>query len=131
MTDTKNHTTGALHASLQGRRFTPHSRQELIEAVELAFDYRGDVTVELRTGEALSGYLFNRDVQAGGGWLEIFPAHNQEIRRLPYEDVVGIAFTGEDTASGKSWEQWVTKKESERQQEAARIAAEAHARGHL
>ncbi len=128
MTDTKNH-TGTVQPSLQGRRFTARSRQELIEAVDLAFDYRGDVTVELRTGEVLSGYLFNRDVH--GAWLEIFPANQDEIRRLSYDEVVAIAFTGEDTASGKSWEQWVAKKESERRQEAARIAAEARARGHL
>lgn len=102
-----------------------------MEAVELAFDYRGDVTVELHTGEALSGYLFNREVRDSGAWLELFPAHSQEIRRISYEEVAGIAFTGEDTASGKSWEQWVAKKESERRQEAARIAAEAHARGYL
>lgn len=131
MTDTKNHSAGGPPASLQGRLFSPRSRQELIEAVELAFDYRGDVTIELRTGESLCGYLFNRDATESGGWLEIFPAQSRETRRLSYDDVVRIAFTGEDTASGKSWEQWVAKKESERQQETARIAAEAHARGHL
>ncbi|ALA57165.1 hypothetical protein [Nitrospira moscoviensis] len=131
MTDTKNHTTAAPSGSLHGRVFTPRSPQELIEAIELAFDYRGDVTVELKTGEAVFGYLFNRAAQDGRCWMDLFPASNAGVRRIYYDEVASIAFSGEDTASGKSWEQWVAKKESERKLEAARIAAAAQARGHL
>ena len=36
-------------------------RTELAEAVEEAFDYRGDVTIELKTGERLEGYIFDRE----------------------------------------------------------------------
>ena len=46
MTDTKNHTATA-SGSLEGRVFRPTSQQDLAEAIELAFDYRGDVTLEL------------------------------------------------------------------------------------
>jgi hypothetical protein len=130
MTDTKNH-TAASDGSLHGRVFTPRSPQELVDAVELAFDYRGDVTIGLKTGEAVCGYLFNREVNGARSWLELFPASSADIRRLYYDEVATLAFSGEDTASGKSWEQWVMKKESERQLEAARVAAEAKARGHL
>ncbi len=42
-----------------------------------------------------------------------------------------IAFTGEDTANGKSWEEWVSKKESERRVEAAKVEADARSRGYL
>lgn len=131
MTDTNNHTTGKSSGSLQGRVFTPRSGQELIEAVELGFDYRGDVTITLRSGEVVCGYIFNRDVNEGPAWMDVFPASSNDIRRLYYDDVASIAFSGEDTATGKSWEQWVAKKESERKLEAARMAAEAQARGHL
>jgi transcriptional antiterminator Rof (Rho-off) len=131
MTDTKNHTAAAWGGSLQGRVFTPRSAQELADAIELAFDYRGDVTLELKSGEAICGYLFNRDVNDGRPWVELFPASSSGTRRLSYDEVATIAFSGEDTASGKSWEQWVAKKESERKLEAARIAADAKARGHL
>ena len=51
MTDTKNHTSGNGAGSLEGRIFQPASPAELAEAIELAFDYRGDVTIGLRTGE--------------------------------------------------------------------------------
>jgi hypothetical protein len=50
---------------------------------------------------------------------------------IPYCEVITIAFTGEDTATGKSWEAWIAKKESERQKDIDRAAAEAKSRGHL
>ena len=129
MTDTKNHTVAAA-GSLEGRLFRPASRAELAEAVELAFDYRGDVTLEL-SGETVVGYLFNRDAADPHPWIEVFPADNSTPRRIAYQDILSIAFTGEDTANGKSWEAWVSKKESERRMEAARVEADARTRGHL
>lgn len=130
MTDTKNHTASGL-GSLEGRLFRPASRAELAEAIELAFDYRGDVTVELASGESVVGYLFNRDAGGADPWIELFPADDPASRRIGYAQVVSLAFTGEDTATGKSWEAWVSKKESERRDDAARIEADARTRGHL
>ena len=130
MTDTKNHTvTGP--GSLEGRVFRPSSRAEIAEAVELAFDYRGDVTMALTTGESVVGYLFNRDAAEPDPWIEVFPADNPSPVRIPYAAIASLAFTGEDTANGKSWETWVSKKESERRAEAARVEADARTRGHL
>lgn len=131
MTDTKSHSAQGAMGSLQGRQFTPHSFAELAEAIELAFDYRGDVTVTLQSGQQLIGYLFNRTVKGQDSTLEIFPEGNSGVQSVRYSDVVSVAFSGEDTASGNSWENWVTKKESERKAEADRIAREAQARGHL
>lgn len=131
MTDTKNHSEQSGLGSLQGRQFAPHSFEELAEAIELAFDYRGDVTVTLRSGQPVVGYLFNRTARGSDSTLEIFPEGEAGVRVVRYGDVVSIAFSGEDTASGNSWENWVAKKESERKAEAARIANDARARGHL
>ena len=72
MTDTKNHSTAGVTGSPEGRVFQPGSFNELAEAVELAFDYRGDVTVSLKSGESISGYLFNRQVSGPDSYLEIF-----------------------------------------------------------
>ena len=130
MTDTKNHTAVAA-GSLEGRVFRPSSRSELAEAVELAFDYRGDVTIELTSGESVLGYLFNREATGSDPWIELFPADNPVPLRIPYAKIASLAFTGEDTANGKSWEAWVSKKESERRAEAARVEADARTRGHL
>jgi hypothetical protein len=130
MTDTKNHTVPG-SASLERRVFRPTSRAEVAEAVELAFDYRGDVTVDLTTGGSVVGYLFNRDADAPDPWIELFPADDPAPRRIAYANIASLAFTGEDTANGKSWEAWVSKKESDRRSEAARIEADARTRGHL
>lgn len=130
MTDTKNH-AAALTGSLEGRIFKPATPAETAEAIELAFDYRGDVTLTLKSGESVTGYLFNRQVVAGGSYLELFPSDSQDPRRIPYHDIVTIAFTGEDTANGKSWETWVSKKESERRAEAAKIEETARTQGYL
>ncbi len=99
--------------------------------MEIAFDYRGDVTLELVSGETITGYIFNRNDSASPPVLQLFPKDQPGTRAIPYADIVTIAFTGEDTASGNSWEAWVKKKESERKAEADRIKAEAQARGHL
>ena len=130
MTDTKNHTAGAA-GSLEGRVFRPASPSEIVEAVDLAFDYRGDVTLELTSGESIVGYLFNRQANGPDPSIELFPADNPAPRRISYKSIATIAFTGEDTANGKSWETWISKKDSERKAEVARVAADAQARGHL
>ena len=131
MTDTKSHSAQGTVSSLQGRQFVAHTFAELAEAIELAFDYRGDVTVTLRSGQPLTGYLFNRTVNGQDSTFEVFPEGDSGVQLIRYADVVSVAFSGEDTASGNSWEHWVAKKESERKVEADRIAKDARARGHL
>jgi len=128
MTDAKYHTPEV--GALEGRVFRPSTAEELAEAVELAFDYRGDVTLQLISEEQITGYIFNRSVNGPSSSLELFPASGGQ-RTIPYADIVSIAFTGEDTATGKSWETWVNKKESDRLAERDRVTADAQARGHL
>jgi hypothetical protein len=117
--------------SLEGRIFTPATHAELVEAVEQAFDYRGDVSLGLCSGETVEGYVSNRDVTAAEPYLAIFPLNESRARTIQYADIRTISFTGKDTASGKSWEAWVTKKHAQRQAEAERASADARARGHL
>jgi transcriptional antiterminator Rof (Rho-off) len=130
MTDSKDHTE-AIGGTLEGRAFMPNSTAEITEAVDLAFDYRGDVTLTLKSGESVVGYIFNRQVAASDSYLELFPAERPDALRISYRDIVTIAFTGEDTANGKSWEVWVTKKESERRAEAEKIEAAVRTQGYL
>jgi hypothetical protein len=117
--------------SLEGRLFRPASPAEATEAIELAFDYRGDVTIQLKSGVRVEGYVFNRNSKGPAPSLDLFPRDAPEVRSILYSDIESIAFTGKDTASGKSWEAWITKKESERRADIERVAADARARGHL
>jgi hypothetical protein len=116
--------------SLQGAVFTFQSEQDRLEGIDKAFDYRGDVTLTVR-GQTVEGYLFNRDASATPPRIEIFPKGSETAQIIPYADIEAIAFTGKDTADGKSWAAWVAKKDTERQAEAERIRAEALAQGHL
>ena len=118
------------HASLEGAVFTFQSEADRTEGIDKAFDYRGDVTLTLHN-EQVEGFMFNRDAAARPPRVEVFIKGNDEPRIIPYADITAIAFSGKDTANGKSWDAWVNKKQSERQAEADRIKAESEAQGHL
>jgi hypothetical protein len=109
----------------------PQTQAELCRAIEEAFHFRGDVALHLHSGEYVQGYLFNRDVDAECPHLHMYIEGHSAPRRILYSEVLAIHFTGDDTASGKDWEAWAKKKESERQAEALRVEAAARARGHL
>jgi len=128
--DIKTHPNPHRHTSLEGAVFTFQSEADRVEGIDKAFDYRGDVSITLRN-EQIEGYIFNREPKAVPPRIEVFIKGSEEPRIIPYADVMAIAFTGKDTADGKSWDAWVNKKESERQAEADRIKAEAEAQGHL
>jgi hypothetical protein len=117
-------------ASLEGAVFTFQSEADRVEAIDKAFDYRGDVSITLHN-EQIEGFMFNREASARPPRVEVFLKGSEEPRVIPYADITAIAFTGKDTANGKSWDAWVNKKESERKVEADRIKAESEAQGHL
>jgi hypothetical protein len=84
---------------------------ELRDALEKAFDYRGDVTITRKDGTRVDGYIFDR---RNGTTLDIsvvrlIPQNSHEKISIPYSDIAALAFTGRDTAAGKSWEAWVRK----------------------
>jgi lipopolysaccharide export system protein LptC len=117
--------------SLEGRVFRPATHAELVEAVEQAFDYRGDVSLQLTSGQTVEGYVSNRDSHVVEPFLHLFPKDDSGLRSIRYADIEAISFTGKDTASGKSWEAWVIKKEAQRRAEAEEASNAAKARGHL
>jgi hypothetical protein len=129
MTDTKQH--GIEAGFLEGRVIRPRSPAEVAQAVELAFDYRGDVTLELTSGERIEGYVYNRTAEGDSPALQLFPKGAPGERRIPYGAIAAIMFSGKDTASGKSWEAWTAKKESQRRAEAEQAETDARRRGYL
>ena len=99
--------------NFEGAILCPGTQEELAKAVDLAFDYRGDVTIELKSGERVEGYVFNRVASQPKAYLELFPKGRPGIRMVGYDEVASITFSGEDTAFGKSWDIWITKKQGE------------------
>ena len=85
---------------------------DLAFVVERAFDYRGDVTVVHRDGREVVGYLFNRDVDAGEPFAQLFPRDGADAVTIPYADIASIRFTGRDTAAGSSYAAWLRSREA-------------------
>lgn len=79
--------------------------------IEKAFDYRGDVTITRKDGSQIAGYLFDRRVgpALATSVVRLMLATGSERPAIPYSEIAGIAFTGRDTAAGKSYEAWVKK----------------------
>jgi hypothetical protein len=101
-------------SSLEGWTAEATDAAALGEILEKAFDYRGDVTVTTRDGGCQVGYLFNRNHDVPHPFLQMLPTAGGPPQSILYADVVSIAFTGKDTASGKSYAAWRKRKEAER-----------------
>ncbi len=84
---------------------------EIREALEKAFDYRGDITVTRKDGTKIEGYLFDRRAGASlaDSYVRIIPVKETSKLNIAYSDVAALAFTGRDTAAGKSFDAWVKK----------------------
>ena len=102
----------------QGFRWEGESLEELVEIVEAAFDYRGDVRLIFRTGAEVTGYISNRDRSVERPFIDLFPADGSSKQRILYAEIRGVAFSGKDTASGRSWETWAAKWQAKKDAEA-------------
>jgi hypothetical protein len=87
------------------------TEQELREALEKAFDYRGDVTLTQKDGTKIEGYIFDRVTgpALNASFVRILPKNGTGRLKIAYSDIAALAFTGRDTAAGRSWEAWVKK----------------------
>ncbi len=102
---------GFEHDFLQGQVFAAANPEELREALEKAFDYRGDVTITLKDGSSVEGYIFDRQTGTtlASSKIRMFPKTEPVKRTIVWSDIAGLAFTGRDTAAGKTWEAWLKK----------------------
>jgi hypothetical protein len=87
------------------------TESEVREALEKAFDYRGDVTITRKDGSKVEGYLFDRrsGSSLSDSFVRIIPSKEQTKVNVAYADIAALAFTGRDTAAGKTFEAWVKK----------------------
>ncbi|ODU54306.1 MAG: hypothetical protein ABT04_03200 [Granulicella sp. SCN 62-9] len=87
------------------------SEAEIREALEKAFDYRGDITVTRKDGTKIEGYLFDRRSGStlADSFIRIIPSNAQTKVNVAYSDVAALVFSGRDTAAGKTFEAWIKK----------------------
>jgi hypothetical protein len=102
---------GTAHEQLEGWIPQLAAEEEIREALEKAFDYRGDVTITRKDGSKIEGYLFDRRSAATlkDSLVRLYPKSSNEKVAVSYSDIAALAFTGRDTAAGKSWEAWMKK----------------------
>src|SRR6476646_1731081 len=102
---------GFKHEKLEGWVPELASEEEVRQALEKAFDYRGDVTITRKDGSKVEGYIFDRrsGKTLSDSMVRLYPKDSGEKLAIPYADIAALAFTGRDTAAGKSFEAWVKK----------------------
>jgi hypothetical protein len=109
--DELEHIAGREKENLEGWIPSLATDAEIHAALEKAFDYRGDVTLTLKDGRQVSGYVFDRRTGSSlqDSAVRIIPSTDRTKLTIPYSDIAALAFTGRDTAAGKSFEAWVKK----------------------
>jgi hypothetical protein len=101
---------GQQHEKLEGWIPQLGNEEELRQALEKAFDYRGDVTITRKDGTQLNGYIFDRRTgqTLRDSVVRVMVPSGEKIS-CPYADIAALAFSGKDTAAGRSWEAWLKK----------------------
>jgi len=102
---------GQQHHKIEGWVPELATEEDLRSALEEAFDYRGDVTITRKDGTLVEGYVFDRRSGAtlAESVVRLIPQNSSQKIAIAYSEIAALAFTGRDTAAGKSWEAWVRK----------------------
>jgi len=102
---------GTQHENLEGWIPELASDDEIRAALEKAFDYRGDVTITRKDGSKVEGYLFDRrsGKTLADSVVRLYPKDSNQKVTIAYADIAALAFSGRDTAAGKSFEAWIRK----------------------
>ena len=109
--DTLEVVPGFAHEKLEGWIPTLAGDEDIRQALEKAFDYRGDVTITRKDGSKVEGYIFDRRTgkTLADSAVRLYPKDSNQKISVPYSDIAALAFSDRDPAAGKSWEAWVKK----------------------
>ena len=107
----QNTVAGATKDGLQGWIPELAKDEEVREALEKAFDYRGDVTLTKKDGSVIEGYIFDRKTgkTLQDSLVRVLPKDSNARQSIAYADIARLEFSGRDTAAGKSYEAWVKR----------------------
>jgi hypothetical protein len=102
---------GAAHEKLEGWIPEMAREEDVRQALEKAFDYRGDVSITRKDGTKLEGYIFDRRTGSAlaDSFVRVIPVGSREKLSLAYSEIAALKFSDRDPAAGKSFEAWVRK----------------------
>jgi hypothetical protein len=100
---------GTEHEKLEGWVPELAGEDDLRNALEKAFDYRGDVTLTLKSGERIEAFIFNRHTgpSLADSYVQYFAPNVTGKLKVGYAEIARLEFSGKDRAAGKHWEDWV------------------------
>jgi hypothetical protein len=102
---------GTSHQQLEGWIPQLASEEEIRQALEKAFDFRGDVAITRKDGSKIEGYIFDRRTGSSlsNSLVRMIPAGKREKVSISYSEIAALKFNDRDPAAGKSFEAWVRK----------------------
>jgi hypothetical protein len=102
---------GTSHEKLEGWIPTLANENEIRQALEKAFDYRGNIAITRKDGSSVEGYVFDRRSGSSltDSFVRLIPVNSGEKLSVPYSDIAALKFSDRDPAAGKSFEAWVRK----------------------
>jgi hypothetical protein len=102
---------GRAYENLEGWVPELANETELKDALEKAFDYRGDISLTFKSGDKVEAYIFNRTTgkTLTDSTIQYFASNAPDKKKATYADIARIEFSGKDRAAGKHWEAWVKK----------------------
>jgi hypothetical protein len=102
---------GTSHEKLEGWIPALASDEDIRQALEKAFDYRGNVTITRKNGSTIEGYIFDRRTgrNLSDSFVRVIPVSSREKLSIPYSEIAALKFSDRDPAAGKSFEAWVRK----------------------
>ena len=88
--DELEHIAGREKENLEGWIPSFASEDDIREALEKAFDYRGDVTITMKDGRVINGYVFDRRTGAtlAASAVRIIPATERTKRQSASRDSI-------------------------------------------
>jgi hypothetical protein len=79
------------------------SGNTLEQQIDAAFDYRGHVTITLKSGEIVLGYVYNRQFAhpklGEPPYIEMFLAGSGERQKFVLDGIHAVELTGKDYAA--------------------------------
>ena len=109
--DTLEVAPGTAHQKLEGWIPDLASEEDIRQALEKAFDYRGDITITRKDGAKIEGYIFDRRTgrTLSDSLVRVIPTNKREKLSIPYSEIASLKFSDRDPAAGKGFEAWVRK----------------------
>jgi len=75
---------------------------ELLEQIEKAYDYRGHVTIRLKEGDPVEGFVYNRVLKSekipDGDYLDLYRKNSEEKVRFHFDQIESIELSGKNHA---------------------------------